>query len=227
MGIVRQGLRDIEWFQSFKTPAIKMQDQHPEADQFGQSLVKRGVKLVVFGAHAANRYNLRPRSTVDIDFLCQDLDFVEEAANAAFPDFQVLRLASHMLRVQRSEGQEIVDFVAPVGEYLPRVFEETVAQEECLDAHGYYFPRPEFVLAMKFASMINPERDEADQYKDASDFIYVVRGVDQAARDAGADPAQSLDIPLLIEMGNAIYPEGGAEITRHISDVRAGKRLQF
>jgi|GEM_PF-5035458 len=226
MGIVRQGLRDIQWFPSLKTPEVLMHEHHSEADSIGQALVAKGVKLVVFGAHAANRFVLRSRTTQDVDFLCDDFASVKKQLGTEFAHLLVDETQRNLIRIAKEDG-DVADFVEPVGPILPRVFKETIADETNRDERGYYYPRAEFVLAMKFSSMIHPSRAPTRQMQDAVDFANVVLGVDQRAADAGEDPAQSLDIPLLIELGNAIYEFGGAEITRHISDVRAGKRLQY
>jgi hypothetical protein len=53
------------------------------ADDLRQILSDHGISTVVIGAHAANRYRLEVRSTIDLDLLATTLDGAAEALRAA------------------------------------------------------------------------------------------------------------------------------------------------
>jgi hypothetical protein len=53
------------------------------ADDLRQILADSGISTVVIGAHAANRYRLEVRNTVDLDLLAATLDGAAEALRAA------------------------------------------------------------------------------------------------------------------------------------------------
>ena len=53
------------------------------ADDLRQILADSGISTVVIGAHAANRYRLEVRNTVDLDLLASTLDGAAEALRAA------------------------------------------------------------------------------------------------------------------------------------------------
>jgi hypothetical protein len=53
------------------------------ADDLRQLLADSGISTVVIGAHAANRYRLEVRSTIDLDLLATTLDGAAEALRAA------------------------------------------------------------------------------------------------------------------------------------------------
>lgn len=53
------------------------------ADDLRQILADSGISTVVIGAHAANRYRLEVRSTIDLDLLASTLDGAAAALRAA------------------------------------------------------------------------------------------------------------------------------------------------
>ena len=67
--------------------------------------------------------------------------------------------------------------------------------------------------AMKFAAMISPYRLEEKKLKDASDFIYMVKG----------NP--DIEFGTLTHLGQLVYGGGGAEICEMVRKVRAGEML--
>ena len=53
------------------------------ADDLRSLLAKNGIETVLMGAHAANRYRLEARQTVDVDFLASTLDGAAETLRRA------------------------------------------------------------------------------------------------------------------------------------------------
>jgi len=68
-------------------------------------------------------------------------------------------------------------------------------------------------LAMKFAAMVSPNREDVKKIVDSHDFIVMVR----------ANPG--LDLVKLETLGDLVYPEGGQEILELVRRVRAGETL--
>ena len=68
---------------------------------------------------------------------------------------------------------------------------------------------------MKFASMTGHWRKLEKKYSDASDFASMVRH------------NAAMDTSLLRELGELVYPGGGMDIERYVSDVRAGRKLEI
>jgi hypothetical protein len=76
-------------------------------------------------------------------------------------------------------------------------------------------PTLEMALAMKFAPMISLTRELDRKYIDAGDFIRMVK-VNAA-----------IDLDVLAELGDLVYPGGGKEIVEKVQQARAGQKLQL
>jgi hypothetical protein len=70
-------------------------------------------------------------------------------------------------------------------------------------------------LAMKFAPMISLNRADEKKLIDASDFIVIVK----------SNP--EIDLEKLAQLGDLVYPGGGAEIIEKVRQVRAGEKLHL
>jgi hypothetical protein len=77
----------------------------------------------------------------------------------------------------------------------------------------YHIPSLEFALAMKFAAMVSPNRQEDKKLFDAGDFIRMVKTNPQ------------IDLDKLAEFGGLVYPDGAKEIVEMVRRVRAGESL--
>jgi hypothetical protein len=82
-------------------------------------------------------------------------------------------------------------------------------------AHKYRIPSLEMAIAMKFAPMVNLHRRDVDKYQDAYDFILIVQ------------ENQAIDLEKLSELGDLVYPGGGAEVLEMVRRARAGEKLNL
>jgi hypothetical protein len=77
----------------------------------------------------------------------------------------------------------------------------------------YRIPSLEMALAMKFAAMVSPNRLDTKKLIDAHDFIMMIR--------ANAE----IDDEKLAELGELVYPGGGAEVLELLRRVHSGETL--
>ena len=179
----------------------------------GRVLREAGVNYVLVGAHAANGYTGRPRATIDVDVVVQFPKKAARAVAAAFPQLTP-RDTPVVTRFLTADGDEAIDLMKPTSSPLwkrllkdPRVV--TIENEPLR------IPSLEGMLAAKFASMVSIGRRMPDRQQDAVDF----------ARMIDANP--QIDEPALKDLGELVYPGGGADVLKLVADARAGRRLDL
>jgi hypothetical protein len=171
-----------------------------------------GVRYVVVGAHAANGYTGRPRTTIDVDVVVQFPKKAAKAIAAAYPDL-VMRDTAVVIRFMAGED-EAIDLMKPIGSKLwARLLKET--REVDVEGEAVRIPTLEGVLAAKFAAMASPHRRVLDKQQDGVDFGRIVVANKQ------------IDLQALEHLGELVYAGGGAEIVKLVQDARAGRRLEF
>ena len=74
-------------------------------------------------------------------------------------------------------------------------------------------PTLEMALAMKFGPMVSPNRADGKKRQDAADFTLIVAGHPE------------IDLEMLAEFGELVYPGGGKEIVELVRKIRAGEKL--
>jgi hypothetical protein len=190
----------------------KMQGREIGPSDVAKVLTEAGLKYVIVGAHAANGYNGRPRATVDVDVVVQ---FPKKAARAIAGAFPKLQMRDTPVVIRFMDGdQEAIDLMKPTGSKLwARLLKD--AREVKVDRKLIRIPSVEGVLAAKFASMISPLRRLADRQQDAADFLRIV------------DANPKIDAKVLQEMGDLVYPDGGTQLVKYVSDARAGRTLEI
>ena len=178
----------------------------------GRVLREAGVKYVLVGAHAANGYTGRPRATVDVDVVVQ---FPKKAARAIAAAFPHLQMRDTPVVTRFMDGDvEVIDLMKPTSSKLwGRLLGTTT--EIRVGSEVIPIPALEGVLAAKFAAMTSPNRRQADKLIDGGDFIRIVE----------ANP--KVDLDLLNQLGELVFPGGGEFVLRLVADARAGRRLEF
>ncbi len=171
------------------------------------------LKYVLVGGHAANGYLGRPRFTVDVDVIVESPKKATAAIAKAFADLTVLDTPV-VTRFKRADGDEAIDLMKPIGSKLWKQLIRIAITVE-IDGVPLRIPPVEGVLAAKLAAMASPARRLLDKQQDELDFARIVTVNDL------------LDLIVLEELGELVYPGGGKEILKHVADVRAGKLLQF
>lgn len=170
------------------------------------------VRYVLVGAHAANGYTGRPRTTIDVDVIVQ---FPKKAAKAIAAEFPQLQMHDTPVVIRFMDGDvEAIDLMKPAGSALwVRLLKET--REVRIDDEKVRIPVLEGVLAAKFAAMASPHRRQGDKLIDGGDFVRIL--------DANAD----VDLDLLRDLGELVYAGGGKFVLKLVADARAGRRLEF
>jgi hypothetical protein len=171
-----------------------------------------GVRYVVVGAHAANGYTGKPRTTIDVDVIVQFPKKAAKAVAAAFPDL-VMRDTPVVIRFMAGE-EEAIDLMKPTGSKLwARLLNDTKQIE--VEGEPVHIPTLEGMLAAKFAAMASPSRRLLDKQQDGLDFARIV------------DVNKQIDLQVLEQLGELVYAGGGTAIVKLVDDARAGRTLTF
>jgi|SRR5688572_12478548 hypothetical protein len=171
------------------------------------------LKYVLVGAHAANGYIGRPRTTVDVDVIVQFPKKASKAIAAAFTGLTMVDTPV-VIRFKRADGEEAIDLMKPIGSPLwNRLLKIAVTID--VDGTPVRIPPVEGVLAAKFSAMASPHRRHLDKQQDGVDFARIV---------TVNDP---LDLPLLEDLCELVYAGGGKEALKLVADARAGRQLEF
>lgn len=171
------------------------------------------LKYVVVGAHATNGYIGRPRNTVDVDVIVQFPKKASRVIAAAFPELRMVDTPV-VIRFKRPDGEEAIDLMKPIGSALwNRLLK--IAIRVKVDGISVRIPPVEGVLAAKFAAMASPHRRPLDKQQDGLDFARIIT--------VNSD----INLALLDQLGDLIYPGGGKDILKLVGDARAGRRLEF
>jgi len=171
------------------------------------------VDFVLVGAHGMAGWLEEPRATQDVDFLIRQKD-KDKASEAILRKYKDLEIEKHrdVWRYLR-EGKYVLDLMFDTSPLYKRVLSEYV--ESPLGRRKIKVPKIEAVLAMKFAAMTGFYRKDRKKLQDAVDFMAVI--------EANAQ----VDLGLLAELAELVYPGGGKEAVGYVKDVRAGKRLEI
>lgn len=175
-------------------------------------LSRAGIRCVLAGAHAVNAHTGKPRATLDVDILTDAPAKARAALEAAFPHLTVHE--SSVVTRFFDGGREAIDIMKARPTPMFRRVVRLAMQVE-IDGQVVPVPSVEGMLAMKFASMINPKRPILDWRQDAVDFARVV------------EAHSALDEQLLKELGDLLFAAGGSELIAMTADARAGRALEI
>ncbi|HEV3117395.1 MAG TPA: hypothetical protein VGY58_10095 [Gemmataceae bacterium] len=95
------------------------------------------------------------------------------------------------------------------------LYREAFKHTRTVSASGqtYKIPSLEMALTMKFAAMLSPNRDDADRFQDAHDFINIVRANPEIDRKKAA------------ALGELVCAGGGNDLLEMVRKVQAGEKL--
>lgn len=172
-----------------------------------------GVHFMLMGNYGITGWRDEARATEDVDVLVQTRDHRKavQAIQTAFPRLQVADLDAVTRFLDPERAIAVIDLMKPKEALYKVGFRQSVLVEE-----GYRIPNLEFALACKFAAMVSLNREERKKHLDAADFISMVEKNSEAIR-----------VDRLRQLGEKVYPGGGAEILQLVEDARAGRRLTF
>ena len=153
------------------------------------------------------------RATEDVDVVVavRQLKKAVGALTAAFPDLEPVDLPV-VIRLRDRETQDVrIDVMKPLQQPYREVFKHT--HSVSLEGQRCRIPSLEMALVMKFSAMTSLYRAVEDKYRDAHDFIRMVKN--------NAD----MDEEELATLGSLIYPEGGKDVLEMVRKARAGETL--
>jgi hypothetical protein len=172
-----------------------------------------GVRFLLAGAHAIGGWTNEPRTTHDVDVLVasRQVRTAVRALESAFPHLQVQDLPVVIRFVDPATKKVVIDVMKP-NQALHKVALRYTHRIETPE-RTYHIPSLEFALAMKFAAMVSPNRQEDKKLFDAGDFIRMVKTNSQ------------IDLDKLAKLGELVYPGGEKEILEMVRRVRSGEGL--
>jgi hypothetical protein len=176
-------------------------------------LTSAGVNFMLVGFYGLVGWTKTARATEDVDVIVA-LRHVKKATGAlldAFPHLEAHDLGVVVRLRDRESGDIAIDVMKP----NQQLFRVAFKNSQLIHSGGqsYRIPSLEMALAMKFAPMVSPHRQDEKKHLDAHDFIRMVR------------MNSDIDLEKLAELGDLVYPEGGKELLEQVRRVRAGEKL--
>jgi hypothetical protein len=171
------------------------------------------VRFVLLGAHGIGGWMRKPRATQDVDVLVAARG-VRKAVRELLAAFPNLEAEEHevVTRLRDRKSKEVaIDVMKPKQAIFRAALKHT--REAELEGAKYLIPSLEMALALKFAAMISLNREDAEKFQDAHDFITMI--------NANAD----IDLEQLAELGELVYAGGGKELVEKVGQVRRGEKL--
>ncbi|HEV8058730.1 MAG TPA: hypothetical protein VGP68_02600 [Gemmataceae bacterium] len=180
-----------------------------------QVLNEAGVRFVLAGLHGIGGWIKKPRATQDVEVVVAARHHKKavKVLLAAFPNLEPDDLPV-VTRLRDKESGEVAIDVMRANQ---GVFQAALSHTHLVhsEGHEYLIPSLEMALAMKFAPMVSPNRLDLDKHLDIHDFGNIVRS------------NAEIDLQILEELGEMVYPGGGKEILEIVRKVRAGEKLNI
>jgi predicted nucleotidyltransferase len=176
-------------------------------------LNEAGVRFMLMGNYGITGWRGEERATQDVDVLVRTREHRKavQAIRVAFSRLEVADFAVVTRFLDPATRVPLIDLMKPTDALFKVAFRQAILVEE-----GYRIPNLEFALACKFAAMVLPNRLERKKLLDAADFMAMVEKNPSAIR-----PAR------LRQLGERVYPGGGAVIIQLMEDAKAGRRIEF
>jgi hypothetical protein len=158
------------------------------------------VKLVLVGAHAANRYTGKPRHTADVDFIADKPKRLLELIRRSMPEIQIKEF--HAVNRLYKDGEQVADIINPNTDLMRAALQGNEEFE------GFLVPTLEVMAALKYASMISPNRARPDKRQDAADFSRII-----------LNNQRLLDASKISGLVRSVYEGADRDVLRLIDDV--------
>jgi hypothetical protein len=176
-------------------------------------LNKGKISFVLVGAYGLAEWRKEARGTEDVDVVvaAKQLKKAVRLLTAAFPQLEPADLPDVIRLKEHGGDKALIDIVKPVQQPYCDVFKHTHTLS--LEGHPYRIPTLEMGLVMKFAAMTSLYRAVEDKYRDAHDFIRMVKN----------NPIIAME--KLSALGSLIYPDGGPDALAMVRRAKAGETL--
>jgi hypothetical protein len=175
-------------------------------------LKQADVRFVLIGAHGIGGWMNQARATRDVDVVVRKADHKKalKALRQKFPALVVDEQTVVTRLLDPESGEPVVDLMRPVNLFA-HVFDNSMLTDA-----GHHVPSAEMAIASKFSALVSRNRPEEKLYLDASDFIQMVKR-----------NHERLDRDRLRQLGDAVCPDGGVELSQRVDNVLAGRRLKI
>jgi hypothetical protein len=178
-------------------------------------LNEAGVRFILAGLHGLGGWMGEPRATQDVDVLIwvRHHKKAVRVLRGAFSHLEVEEFSVVTRFRDKGSGKIVIDLMKANQGVFKAAFRHT--KKITVEDQEFLIPSLEMAVAMKFAPMVSPNRPQKDKFQDAHDFMHMI------------DSNPKLDHEILSELGEMVYPGGGAELLEMIRVVRAGEKLKF
>jgi hypothetical protein len=173
------------------------------------------ISFVLVGAYGLAGWVRDPRATEDVDVVVAARQ-VKKAVRVLCETYRHLEPVDLpvVVRLRDRQSQDVaIDVMKPLQPPYRDVFKHTHTVSS--GGQTYRVPSLEMAIVTKFSAMISLYRADKDKYQDAHDFINIVE----------ANP--DIDAEKLMELGELVYPGGGAEVQELVRRARAGEKLNL
>jgi hypothetical protein len=163
-------------------------------------LNKAKIRFVLVGAYGLAEWRKEARGTEDVDIVvaAKQIKKAVKVLTDAFPQLEPVDLPVVVRLRERSTENVLIDVMKPVQQPYLEVFKHT--HPATTEGEKYCIPTLEMAIVMKFSAMTSLHRAVEDKYKDARDFVRMVKN------------NQDLDLEIIASLACLIYPEGGKDI---------------
>ncbi len=191
---------------------------HVEPQAVLDTLTKAGIRRwVLMGLYGYVGYLAEPRATQDVDVLVAEDEI--EAAIAAIQSRWPALIVDRTPVVIRFRDPGEVDLTGETKPVIDLMLPNDACYEAILETHhrvepstGHRVPVLEAACASKFAALVSPNRRLAKKAFDAGDL-----------RNLFVPAQHAIDRQRLAELGELVYPGGGAEILEFLDLAIADK----
>ncbi len=178
-------------------------------------LNKAKISFVLVGAYGLAGWRKESRATEDVDVVvaAKQLKKAVQVLVAAYPNLEPVDLPVVIRLKDRETEDVLVDVMKPVQQPYREVFKHT--EQKTIEGESYRVPTLEMALVMKFSAMTSAHRQFEDKYRDAHDFIRMVKNNPE------------IDEEKLVGLASLMYPAGGKDVLEMVANARANRTLHL
>ena len=176
-------------------------------------LNKAKISFVLVGAYGLAGWKDESRATEDVDVVvpAKQLKKAVKALLVVFPHLESIDLPV-VVRLRDRETQDVaIDVMKPLQPPYTEVFKHTHTVTS--EGQTYRVPSLEMALVMKFSAMTSIYRADEDKFRDAHDFIRIVKA------------NSNIDETMMARLASLIYEDAGKEIREMVRKIRAREKL--
>lgn len=173
------------------------------------------IPFVLAGAYGLAGWRKESRATEDVDVIVA-LRQVKKAVRVllkAFPDLEAVDLPVVVRLRERGTDDVRIDVMKPTDQPCREVFKHT--QTVTVEGQKYRVPSLEMAIVMKYAAMTSLNRRTEDRYRDAHDFIRMVKN----------NP--DFDRNMVAELASLMFADAGKDVLELARKAQADETLNI